>query len=524
MNTFETAKALFMQGIGEIAQEDWGNAEKCFRESLRLLPGRASTLNNLAAALIKLEKFQDAESIAVEALQIDPSAPEAWINQGLVLNATGDFASATDSFDKAIDLAPGNAEAWSNRGVALAGLGRHEESLLAYRRALELRPNYHEAWCNRGTALSELDRYDEALASYDRAIELKPCYPQAYNNKGLALVELGLDDAASACFSKALELRPNFADPHWNLGLLHIRHTDYSLGWKYFEYRWGIKGNNSPRLATSKPRWAGLPSGRPLLLWGEQGIGDQILYGSILPDLAAFPQKKYVALDKRLVPLFQRSMPEFEFLDLALVTETLDFAEHLPLGSLPALFRPTLASFNAARHPYLVADPERASTLRRLITRPGKLVCGVSWSSSHKDIGSHKSIGLAQMLLPLASERLHFVNLQYGDTTAEREALCTAHGLEVQNVDEVDNFNDIDGLTALIEACDIVLTTSNSTAHLAGALRKTTLLLLPSGKGRLWYWYGPQGNSPWYPSIRMYSQEHPGQWQHPLARIKSYLS
>ncbi|MDP3700020.1 MAG: hypothetical protein Q8R72_03855 [Hylemonella sp.] len=148
---------------------------------------------------------------------------------------------------------------------------------------------------------------------------------------------------------------------------------------------------------------------------------------------------------------------------------------------MPHHFRPTLASFAAARHPYLVTDPAHTAALRQKITQPGKRVVGVSWSSSGK------SIGLEPMLLPLASEPLHFVNLQHGDTAAERKALQALHGITVQNVDEVDNFNDIDGLAALIDACDIVITTSNTTAHLAGALGKETLLLLPLGKGKLWY-------------------------------------
>lgn len=152
------------------------------------------------------------------------------------------------------------------------------------------------------------------------------------------------------------------------------------------------------------------------------------------------------------------------------------------------------------------------------------MTCGVSWSSKRKGLGKNKSISLEQMLVPLASDRLHFVNLQYGDTAAERQALQEKHGIDVQNVDSIDNFNDLDGLAALIEACDVILTTSNTTAHLAGALGKETLLLLPVGRSKHWYWQASQdGKSLWYPSIRLFSQEQPDAWQLPLANIKSYL-
>jgi ADP-heptose:LPS heptosyltransferase len=186
--------------------------------------------------------------------------------------------------------------------------------------------------------------------------------------------------------------------------------------------------------------------------------------------------------------------------------------------------RPTKESFEKVKSPYLVADAARVQELRQLVRRPGKRICGVSWSSKREEIGQGKSISLAQMLEPLASDALHFVNLQYGDTAEERAALLRERGIEVQSVDQVDNFNDIDGLAALIEACDVVVTTSNTTVHLAGALGKDTLLLLPRGRSRLWYWGHDQIRSIWYPPVRIYAQEKIGDWQSPLTEIKHYLT
>ena len=558
MNTFEAAKDLFMQGVGHLSEGEWTAAEACLRESLRLMPDRPSTLNNLAAALIKQGKFDDARPLVDQARAIDPAAPQVWLNQGLILNAQGAFNAAVGCYDQILAHAPDHHEAWSNRGVALNAAGEHEAALLSYehalhlkpdyaeawcnqgvaqdemgryadaldsyQRAIELKPGYAEAWCNRGVALNELDRHDEALASYDKAIELDPDYAPVYNNKGVALTDLGREEEALACFSQALQRRPDDAEAHWNRSKLLIARGDYRGGWEEFDYRWQVNTLNLRPLASDKPRWLGAPSKAPLLLWAEQGLGDQILFGSTLPDIVAFPQKKYVALDRRLIPLFQRSVRGFEYVPLDRAGDLPDVEEQLALGSLPRLLRPSRESFAEARYPYLVADAQRVAVLRQKVSRPDRLVCGVSWSSNRKGIGSHKSISLAQMLPPLASDRLHFVNLQYGDTSAERDALRAAHGIEVQNIAEVDNFNDIDGLAALIDACDVVLTTSNSTAHLAGALGKTTLLLLPFGKGRLWYWYGPQGHSLWYPSIQTYAQQYAGQWQHPLAQIQTYLN
>ncbi len=291
MNAFEAAKDLFTQGVGRLSAREWRAAEACFRESLRLLPGRLSTLNNLAAALIKQGRFDDARPFVDQARNIDPSAPEVWLNQGLILSAKDEFTAAVECYDQALERAPDSHEAWLNRGVALNAAGNHEEALRSYRHATRLKPDYAEAWCNRGATLNELDRHDEALASYDKAIEFEPDYAPVYNNKGVTLADLGREEEALACFAQALRLRPDHADAHWNRSKLLIARGDYTAGWEEFEYRWQIKALNLRPIRSNKPRWQGTASEAPLLLWAEQGIGDQILFGSTLPDIAIFPQK-----------------------------------------------------------------------------------------------------------------------------------------------------------------------------------------------------------------------------------------
>jgi len=307
-----------------------------------------------------------------------------------------------------------------------------------------------------------------------------------------------------------------------NKSLVYLSRQDYERGWECYEWRFKTQ-KQLLRFDLKLPQWQGRSSDKRLLIWGEQGVGDQVLFGGLLPELAAYAQDKQVALDGRLVPLFERSMPGLKFMDIGQLRDANGFEEQIAMGSLPRLLRSSRQSFEKVRSPYLVADPHRVGELRELVQRPGKRVCGVSWSSKRGDVGQGKSISLAQMLVPLADLGLHFVNLQYGDKAEELAALEREHGIEVQAVEQVDNFNDIDGLCALIEACDVIVTTSNTTVHLAGALGKQTLLLLPQGRSRLWYWGEGQSRSIWYPSVSMYAQQNIGDWQHPLAEIKARL-
>jgi ADP-heptose:LPS heptosyltransferase len=153
----------------------------------------------------------------------------------------------------------------------------------------------------------------------------------------------------------------------------------------------------------------------------------------------------------------------------------------------------------------------------------GPQVWGLSWLSKNQDIGAAKSLHLSQLAPLWAQTNAQWLDLQYGDTTIERQSFAqkTAHVLH--KVEEVDNFFDLEGLSALIVACQGVVTTSNSTAHLAGALNQRSALLVPFGKGKLWYWHSLNGRSLWYPSIHIFEQAADGSWEQAIAQAASFV-
>lgn len=512
---FNIAKALSESGNDEEAliHHKWAT---------QLAPNHAEAWLNFGHSLLNLGRYDEATAALEKAKAINPGYAAAWCNLGLSLHKQGKNNEALAAIDKAIALQPDLAEAYNNKGIVFDESDQSEEALRCYQQALQVNPNYTEALLNTGIKLADLNRHEDALRHLDQAIALDAS-AQAWNYKATSQLALGQADEAKASYRQALAIQPDHADAEANLGQLLLQTGDFEAGWEMLEKRWESKDQPLKQIQTRRPRWTGSATDQPVLLWGEQGIGDQVLYGSILSELSIFPQKKIVALDKRLLALFARSMPNFDFIDLAQVNDDLDFGLQLPLGSLPKLFRPTKESFLAAHHPYLRADKDRTEALRAKIARPGKIVCGVSWSSNRKILGKHKSISLEQLLPPLASDDVHFVNLQYGDTTAERQSLQEKFAVTVQNVDEIDTFNDLDGLAALISACDLVISTSNTTVHLAGALGKTVLLLLPCGKRKIWYWSEFDGKNLWYPSIHSFTQIEPGQWTQPIDQLRQYI-
>jgi len=502
----------------EEALESYGHA-------IEFNPEFAEAYSNCGIVLYELKLFEHSLASYNKAIDLKPDYAEAYSNRANSLKELKRFEDALASYNKAIVLKPDYAEAYSNRGNVLTELMRFEDALASYNKAIELKPDYAEAYSNRGNVLTQLMRFEDALASYDKAIELKPDHAEAYSNRGNVLKELKRFEAALASYNKAIERMPDYADAHLNKSILFLSQKDFENGWRLYEWRWKSKSHSSLPISTKKPKWVNLPSNfdsnKKILIWAEQGVGDQILFSSMLDQLFKVAPSSQVMLDKRLLPLFERSIPQGKYLDKKIPTEDIEYDEHLSIADLGKYFRTCTADFGNSRNSFLKADPSRANDIRNSLINHKKLLCGITWSSNEKKLGSAKSIQLEDLLPILAIGHIAFVNLQYGDVQGQLDDFNKKHNINIQKCLSVDNFNDLDGHAALIQACDFVVTISNTSAHISGAIGKETYLMCPSGKGLLWYWSNQlNGKSLWYPSIHIYEQNIIGQWFDVVQKIK----
>jgi hypothetical protein len=321
---------------------------------------------------------------------------------------------------------------------------------------------------------------------------------------------------------------PRNARAAYNLGLLLLARFDFAQGWELCERRYDTIPPVTVRRALRIPRVdAELPERARLAVWREQGVGDQIVYSTLLAELAT--RAGFVAeVDRRLVPTFRRAHPDWNVVSPE--ESAAAFAScngHLPVGSLPRLLRPALESFSSQPRSLLAADPARARQYADLL-RPGgasgaKLI-GISWRSFQPrvrgELGRRKSAPLEAFRA--LGEQARLLDLQYGDTSAEREAFAGAGG-RLERVDGLDLFDDLDGLLAAIEACDAVVTTSNVTAHLAGALGKPTYVVYLRGRPPFHYWSSPDGRCLWYPSVELVSGPGIDTWEKALAEVHGRL-
>jgi Flp pilus assembly protein TadD/ADP-heptose:LPS heptosyltransferase len=448
-----------------------------------------------------------------------PRDPQPKMQLADLLRESGRNDEAITTYRGALALAPNSHTGHNNLGIALMNTGRHDEAIACYRRAIKLNKDYVRAHNNLASSLHALDRYDEAIEHATMGLNLDPSSPLAhYNLANIYRSVLRLNDSLHH-YEQAIALRPGTARYHWNYALTLLLAGDLAKGWRDYEWRW--EANPAWVRRYRFKQWAGetTPGGR-LLLWGEQGVGDIILYASMIAELVAAGLKITLETDPRLVTLMQRSFPGIRVVGLA-KTSALDPGEfdwQSPLGSLGAWRRPDMDSF--PRHAcYLKPDEARAATLAARLRAPGPAtIVGISWSSANADFGARKTIALTDWADILRVPGVRFVDLQYGDTREAREAAARA-GLELMHLDDLDLYNDLEGLAALCAACDLVITSSNVTAHMAGAIGKPVWLLAPRSPGRIWYWHTGLTESPWYPSVRIYSEERTGSWQEPVKQV-----
>jgi hypothetical protein len=328
---------------------------------------------------------------------------------------------------------------------------------------------------------------------------------------------------ARADLEKALAIAPEEPLAQWNLAMCQLLTGDFAAGWSGYGARWSLalKGLH-PEFR--QPQWDGLPTEQRVLVWGEQGLGDQILFTSMFAETAQRARHVRFAVAPRLLTLYRRSFDGLQFCAPVEAAADQAFDAYICMGDLGRIFRPRTEDFLAHRAAYLRADASRSRELRQQIAQPGKPVCGLSWYSNNKEVGREKSISLAELSSAFSGLDVSYVDLQYGDTDAERAEVLREGGIAVERVPSIDTFNDIDGLAALVDACDVIVTISNTTTHLAGALGKRVFLMLPYSVGRFWCWQTDRSDALWYPNVRIFRQSQDGDWASVTREVRDALA
>ena len=497
------------------------DAELSYKKAIEIKPDYFQAYYNLANILKKMQRFEEAASNFKRVIAIKPDFAQGYNSFGTTLIDLGQLNDALVILKKAIEIKPDYSQAFFNLSIVHRALDKKKEALENLKQAIALNPKYIRAYNVLGVTLVELGRHEEALKNFQKASLLDPGYVEAYNNLGNALKELGRFEDASENFKKAIDLKPDYAEGLNNFGRLLMLTNNFEKAFQLMEWRLKLEELNFIPLESSKPRWEGNKDQKVFLL-KEQGIGDYIMFSSMIPELESKTDKLIIECDKRLLTIFQRSFSKkIKFTFDRMEVSHNDFDCHIPIGSLPLHFRKELNDFQISSKGWIKADTERVQNIRKSILQiKSKKIIGVSWKTKSLLIHSRlRNIELAKLLETLKDLDLIFVNLQYGDVSEEINNLRLDHGIEVLQMTDIDLYNDLDGLAALISACDCVITIDNLTIHFAGALGVNTKLLLPKIADERW---GLESSKSYlYDSVTLYRQSSYNNWSEPLKKMKA---
>jgi len=407
--------------------------------------------------------------------------------------------------------------------MTLKNVGRIDEAIENYNEAICLKPDYAEAHNNLGIALKEQGRLAEAVESYEQAVRLRPHYAEAHNNMGIALHANGEHDRALECCERAIQLVGDYAQAHWNRSLVLLLKGRFTEGWE--EYRWRRRTN----LAASayphtfdEPSWDGEPfAGKRLLVHYEQGLGDNLQFVRYLPMVKQLggtvifetPGSMYGLLRTldgidELVEASPERPPDVEF------------DSYTSLMDLPGIFGTTLETI-PANVPYIHADPAKVERWRGRLSGP-RFKVGIVWGgrpTGPNEVLSlqYRSCGLEHFAALADVDAVALYGLQKGPPAVQVDQL--PERITVSNLGE--EFDDFADTAAAVENLDLIVSIDTSVAHLAGAMGKPVWVLLKSDAD--WRWLLDREDNPWYPTMRLFRQRRPGDWNEVLSRVAGEL-
>lgn len=473
---------------------------------------QAENLHRAGRALWAAGLYERALASIGRAIALDPHVPAYHHSLGQTLHRLARFSDAALCYQEALRLEPSSASVLNDLGAAFMEGRRFPEAVSALLDAIAIRPGFPEAFNNLGSALREQGQYDEAITCYGEALRLRPGYAQAHNNLGTAFEKSGRLEEALAEYGWAVRLDPGYAQARFNRAAARLLKGDFERGWKEFEWRFQAAGH-APRQSTA-PLWDGSPlQGRRILLHAEQGLGDTLQFVRYAGMVKQRGGVMILQCQPRLVELLRTVQGIDEIAAGGMPAHDC----HAPLLSLPLLFH-TLPETVPAPVPYIRPDPALAAKWAERLGRKHSLRVGLVWAGNPNQLNDrYRSMSLAQ-LAPLASiEGVQLFSLQKGEKA--RELLENKAGWRIARIEPEDE--GIAGTAAMIENLDLVITVDTMVAHLAGALAKPVWTMLPFAPD--WRWLLDRNDSPWYPTMRLFRQPRPGDWESVVHEVSEAL-
>ena len=418
-----------------------------------------------------------------------------------------------------------------------------EEAELYARRALLLRPDYAKAWNALCVSHCMPYRHVDARIAVDRALLIDPTLPSAWLNVGVLERSACRFSESIAAMRQAIKLNASDFTAQTNLAYALLMAGEIEQGFRQYDRRWENPGFPSARRPFPQKIWEGqdVPH-HSLLLYMEQGMGDEIMFAWYFPLVAQKVREVIVECDYRLISLFKRSFPDFSFIARKQPADPFTRQPKIrfktPAGHVQKHFWfetrqhmnkmwPVAMQPIARTEGYLKADPDRRAHWRRYLESfgAGKLRVGICWRSSVHNRARDLQYLSPREIAECFDERFVLINLQYDHLREETDTFTEIgeeRGFEFVTPPDIDLRDDLDDLTALCAECDIVVTPLISTAFMAGAVGTQTWVFRSSDCGRIWQQLGAPF-VPWFPSMRMFFRYPTAPWSQTTDAMRQAL-
>lgn len=465
--------------LGIVSLPDKVAAVEAFARAHDLNPSHSSAGANAVALLRELSRHEEAMAVRQKGMKAGVTDVRFLMNSALVLKDLGDVSGAALELEHLLKANPSDPDILINLANCKRQLGDIHKAQKFAEQALELAPNSAAAHACLAGVFELTHHNQKAYDLYVKARDIEPNNPAHWHNMGSVLNALGDFTASGEALERAMALGALGAKTRVNLGYVRLWQGALKEGWDLYESRFEA-GTAKPNRQPGKPRWIGEPThGKTLLLWGEQGLGDEISFAHCVPDVQkAVDGPVILECEPRLVSLFQRSFPWAKVRsrtcdDLGHELNTnLDFDLHCPTGSLKQIYRSSLSDFPSSARPILKPDPALVLKWQTLLDSLGPgLRVGLCWRSGMSGGLRGQGLHLQNWQDVLSLQGVHWISLQYGDVAADM-AWAKDQNISLQSWPHFDPKDDQEDVAALIQNCDLVISDNTAVAHMAGALER----------------------------------------------------
>lgn len=458
------------------------------------------------------------QRLSPQALEEDASAEmlETSFQQALASIENSDPDSAIPELRNIILYQPDDPAVWFNLGRAYDIAGQLAEAEHSYRQALLHNPDSPAIWFALGEIRLKQKAYPEAEFCLRKAHGLKSESVEILLSLGSVLSAQCKTAEAFDCCRKILVIKPDCAEAAYNMAFIQLRNGDYRPGFANFEARLAIEKFDIDSRRYSQSRWDGSPlNGRSILIYGEQGMGDVIQFARYIPLVAELGGKVVFEVDPPLIPLFESFPGVGRIVRKSKEPPLTDV--YIQLLSLPYVFGTTLETV-PNRIPYIFPDRAKVTRWRQRLGDHPVFRVGLVWRGNPKNPRDKERSCALSSFAPLGGlPDVNFYSLQVGDAAAE--AASAPEGMHLTDFSAL--LTDFTETAALISNLDLLIAVDTAVAHLAGAMGQQVWVVLPEGSE--WRWLEGRGDTPWYPTMRVFEHEQDSDWEGVIQRVRISL-